>query len=124
MDRALRSEGRDCRHCVRDGRADDLNRVMDGRREMLEASHVSGALNDRSGGRCAVALAAAFMAGGYLGSIGSAVAGDEPGGQAGSSGRDRQSVTCYEYWSPRNTPILCNAVGGDGEDGASGMVHR
>jgi hypothetical protein len=93
---------------------------------MQEVSRVSAALNDRSVGRWAVALAAAFMVGGgYLGSVGSAQAGDEPGGNVGSPGRDGQSVTCYAYVSPREaTPTICNAVGGDGEDGAPGMVHR
>jgi hypothetical protein len=81
---------------------------------------VADALNDRRVGRWAVALAAAFMAGGSLGSVGSAQAGDEPGGNAGSPGRDGQSVTCYAYWSPRHdAPIICNAVGGDGETPAT-----
>jgi hypothetical protein len=91
---------------------------------MQEESHVS-AVNDRSVGRWAVALTAAFMAGGYLGSVGAAQAADEPGGNAGSPGRDGQSVTCYAYWAPRDPmPIICKAVGKDGEDGAPGAVHR
>jgi hypothetical protein len=84
---------------------------------------LSGVLNDRSVGRWAVALAAAaFMAGGgYIGSVGSAQAGGEPD-NVGSPGRDGQSVTCYA--SPRDdAPTSCNAVGGDGEDGAPGAVY-
>jgi hypothetical protein len=92
---------------------------------MQEVSHVAGALNDRSVGRWVVALAAtaAMVGGGYLGSVGSAQAGGEPGNIVGSPGRDGQSVTCYV--SPRDEPlIICNAVGGDGEDGAPGGVYR
>jgi hypothetical protein len=82
-------------------------------------------VNDRSAGGWAVALAAAFLVGGYLGSIGSAQAGEEPGSNAGSPGRDGRSVTCSSYWSPRdNTPVICNVVGEDGEDGAPGAVQR
>jgi hypothetical protein len=94
---------------------------------MQEVSHVSDALNDRRVGRWAVALAAtAFMVGGgYLGSVGSAQAGDEPdSNNVGSPGRDGQSVTCYVYTSPRDDAPICNAVGGDGEDGAPAVVHR
>ena len=91
---------------------------------MQEVSQVS-ALTDRSVGRWAVALTAAVLVGGYLGSVGAAQAVDEPGGNAGSPGRDGQSVTCYAYWSPRETnPIICNAMGKAGEDGAPGAVHR
>jgi hypothetical protein len=81
---------------------------------------VSGVLNDRSGGRLAVALAATalMVGGGYLGSAGSAQAGDI----VGSPGQDGGSVTCYTPMpSPDNAPV-CNAVAA-GEDGAPGAVY-
>ncbi len=85
---------------------------------------MSGEVNDRSV-RWAVALTVAFMAGGYMGSVGAAQAGDEPSGNAGPPGRDGRSVTCSSYWSPRdNTPVICDVVGEDGEDGAPGAVYR
>jgi hypothetical protein len=55
---------------------------------MQEMARVPAALNDRCVGRWGVALAAkaAFMVGGgYLGSVGSAQAGDEPGNNVGFS---------------------------------------
>ena len=93
---------------------------------MQEVPHVSGAVVDQSVGRWAVVLAvtAAFMiGGGYLGFAGSAQA----GGNAGTPGRDGQSVTCDAHQPPRDDVLVCNAVagnGGDGEDGAPGAVHR
>jgi len=81
---------------------------------------VAGALNDRSVGRWVVALAATAASG----SVGSAQAGDEPGNNVGSPGRDGQSVSCYAYMSPRDDALTCKVVGGDGEDGAPGAVHR
>jgi hypothetical protein len=93
---------------------------------MQEVSHVSAALNDRRVGRWAVALAAAGMVGGgCLGSVGFAQAGDEPGGNVGSPGRDGQSVTCYAHVPPlKATPTICKAVGRDGKGGAPGTVDR
>jgi hypothetical protein len=92
---------------------------------MQDISHVSSALNDRSAGRWAVALAAtaAFMVGGgYLGSVGSAQAGGDPGNDSivGSWGRDGVSVTCNAYSvSLRNDSLTCNVVV-NGEGGAPG----
>jgi hypothetical protein len=87
---------------------------------MQDISHVSGALNDRSAGRWAVALAAtaAFMVGGgFLGSVGSAQAGDKPGNNVGSPGRDGMIVTCYaDDVSRLDGTLVCNA--GNGEPGA------
>jgi hypothetical protein len=79
------------------------------------------AVNDRTVGRWVVAIAAAFMVGGYLGSAGTAQASDEPGGNAGSPGRDGQSVTCHA--SQHDRQPICGVVGADGEDGAPGAVH-
>jgi hypothetical protein len=94
---------------------------------MQEVSHVSGALNDRRVGHWVIALAAtaAFMfGGGYLGSVGSAQAGDEPENNVGSPGRDGEGATCFAHTSPHDDAPICNAVGEDGEDGESGAVHR
>jgi hypothetical protein len=88
---------------------------------------VFGALNDGSGRRWAVALAAtmAFMvAGGFLGCIGSAQAGGDPDNNVGSPGRDGESVSCFAYGFSHDDPPICNVVGGDGEDGAPGAVYR
>jgi hypothetical protein len=87
---------------------------------MQDVSHVSGALNDRSAGRWALALAAtaAFMAGGgYLGSVGSAQAGGVAGNNVGSPERDGVLVTCYaDSMSPLDDTLVCNP--GNGEPGA------
>lgn len=70
--------------------------------------------------RTTTAIAAAILAGaGFAASAGAAHAGDEPD-RAGTPGEDGQDVTCTSsYLPPVNAPI-CNAVGGDGADGASG----
>jgi hypothetical protein len=69
--------------------------------------------------RPAVAVAAAILAGaGFAASAGLAHAGDEPD-HVGAPGEDGQDVTCTSYLPPVNAPA-CNAVGGDGADGATG----
>lgn len=99
---------------------------MDRRRGMQDVSQVTGALNDRGASRWAVALAAtaSFMVGGgFLGSVGSAQAGDEPGSDVGSPSLDGLSVTCAYTVPMRDDALICNVVG-DGEDGAPGSVYR
>jgi hypothetical protein len=100
---------------------------------MQEMSDVLGALHDRSVGRWAVALTAtaAFMVGGaYLGSIGSAQAGGDPGNGniVGSRGRDGLSITCDAYSvSLRDEALICNVVvndeGGAPGEGGSATIH-
>ena len=87
---------------------------------------MSGELNDGSVGRWAVALAAtvALMAGGPLGSIGSAYPGGEPDDNVGSPGRNGQDATCSVYRTPHEPAPDCTAVGEDGGDGAPGAVYR
>ncbi|GAA0938501.1 hypothetical protein [Pseudonocardia zijingensis] len=65
-------------------------------------------------------IAVAMIIGlGFAASVGLAHAGDEPG-SVGAPGDDGEDVTCTShYLRPANAP-LCNAVGGDGEDGATG----
>ena len=90
---------------------------------MQEVSHVSGVLKDRRVGRWGVALAATalMVGGGYLGSAGSALAGDDPDiNNVGSPGQD-VSVTCYTPMASSDNAPICNAVGGDG---APGAVYR
>jgi hypothetical protein len=99
----------------------------------IEISDVLGALNDRGARRWAVALAAtaAFMVGGaYLGSVGSAQAGGDPGndGIIGSRGRDGLSITCNAYSvSMRDDALICNVVvngaGGAPGEGGSATIH-
>jgi hypothetical protein len=58
-----------------------------------------------------------MVGGGYLGSVGSAQAGDEPGYIVGSPGWDGTIVTCHTYSvSPRDDTLVCNS--GNGEPGA------
>jgi hypothetical protein len=100
---------------------------------MQEMSDVLGALHDRSVGRWAVALTAtaAFMVGGaYLGSVGSAQAGGDPGNGniVGSRGRDGLSITCDAYSvSLRDEALICNVVvngeGGVPGEGGSATIH-
>jgi hypothetical protein len=87
---------------------------------------VSGVLNDRRVGRLVVALAATalMVGGGYLGSTGSAQAGDEPDiHNVGTPGRDGGTVTCYTSPSPNGKAPICNAAA-NGEDGTPGVVYR
>ncbi|GAA1255465.1 hypothetical protein GCM10009609_18360 [Pseudonocardia aurantiaca] len=97
---------------------------------MQEVPHVSSAVVDPSAGRWAIALVvtAAFMVGGgFLGYTDSAQAAGKPGDNAGSPGRDGQSVTCHTHQPPRDDMLVCNAVAGngaDGKDGAPAAVHR
>jgi hypothetical protein len=65
-----------------------------------------------------------MVGGGYLGSVGSAQAGDEPANNVGSSGSDGQNVTCNAYMSPPKDVLTCKVVGGGGEDGAPGAVRH
>ncbi len=86
---------------------------------------MSDVLNDRRAGRLAVALAATalMVGGGYLGSAGSAQAGDEPDiHNVGSPGKDGGTVTCYRSLSPYENGPICNAAA-NGEDGAPGAVY-
>lgn len=70
--------------------------------------------------RPAVAIAAALLAGaGFAASAGLAHAGDEPD-HVGAPGEDGQDVTCTNYYMPPVNAPVCNAVGGDGADGATG----
>ena len=90
---------------------------------MQEVSHVSSVVNDRSVGRWAVALAATavMVGGGYLGSAGSAQAGDKPDEHnVGAPGQD-VSVTCSTPVSSLDHAPVCSAVG---EDGAPGAVYH
>jgi hypothetical protein len=101
---------------------------MDGCRGVQEVSHLSGALNDRGVRRWVIAVAATatfMVAGGYLGSVGSAQAGGEPGtDDVGSPSLDGLSVTCYAYnLSLRDDALICNVVG-DGEAGPPIAVYR
>jgi hypothetical protein len=60
-----------------------------------------------------------LAAAGFAASAGLAQAGDEPD-RVGSPGEDGQDVTCTStYLPPMNAPI-CNVVGEDGADGATG----
>lgn len=98
----------------------------------IEISDVLGALNDRGARRWAVALAAtaACMVGGaYLGSVGSAQAGGNPGNDSivGSRGRDGLSITCNAYSvSLRDDALVCNVVNGEGGspgEGGSATIY-
>ena len=65
-------------------------------------------------------IAAAFLVGGgFVASAGLAHAGDDPD-NVGTPGEDGQDVTCTAYMPPVNMPI-CNVVGDDGGDGATGV---
>jgi hypothetical protein len=100
---------------------------------MQETSDVLGALNEWSAGRWAVALAStvAFMVGGaYLGSVGSAQAGGDPGNDdnVGSWGRDGLSITCDAYSvALGGDALVCNVVvtgqGGAPGEGGSATIH-
>jgi len=70
--------------------------------------------------RSAVVIATTFLvgAGFVVASAGLAHAGDEPDG-VGRPGEDGEDVTCTSYLPPTNAPI-CNVVGDDGADGATG----
>jgi hypothetical protein len=69
--------------------------------------------------RPAVVIASAVLAGaGFAASAGLAHAGDEPD-RVGAPGEDGQDVTCTSYLPPMNAPV-CNVVGEDGADGATG----
>jgi hypothetical protein len=93
---------------------------------------VSNVMNDRRAGRWAVALAATALVagGGFLGSAGSAQAGDEPDiHNVGSPGQDGGSVTCYgpvsvahDPQSSTDNPHICS-VAANGQDGAPGAVY-
>ncbi|MHA6630519.1 hypothetical protein ACU61A_34205 [Pseudonocardia sichuanensis] len=77
-------------------------------------------MTGRPARRPAIVAAAVLLAGGgFLASTGLAHAGDEPDG-VGAPGEDGQDVTCTAYLPPVNMPV-CNAVGADGADGATGV---
>lgn len=78
------------------------------------------AKNGRAFRRSAVGIAATVVAGaGFAASAGLAHAGDEPD-HVGAPGEDGQDVTCTSYYMPPVNAPLCNVVGEDGADGATG----
>jgi hypothetical protein len=69
--------------------------------------------------RSAVRIAVTALVGaGFAASVGLAGAGDEPD-RRGAPGDDGQDVTCTAYMPPTNASV-CNVVGEDGADGATG----
>ena len=61
-----------------------------------------------------------MVGGGFLGTVGSAQAGGEPGNNVGSPGGDGLFVTCYAY----NAPPLDDTLVCDMGNGEPGAVYR